>query len=128
KVVWSPLGDQIGARRQWIRGALVAMAVALLVVAGLPPTPLGLPLVVALFAFTTAAATQDVAIDAYTIELLVPGEEGVANGVRVSAYRAALVFAGGVLVALAARAGWPITFAVGAVGLLALALAIGRSP
>src|SRR5213076_1994256 len=75
-----------------------------------------------------AAATKGVAIDAYTIELLVPGEEGVANGVRVSAYRAALVFAGGVLVALAGRAGWPTTFAVAAVGLLALAFAIGRSP
>src|SRR5213592_4319994 len=128
KVLWSPLVDQVGERRQWIRGALIVMAAALLAVAALPAAPVAAPLVVALFAFTIAAATQDVAIDAYTIELLVPGEEGVANGVRVSAYRAALVFAGGVLVALAARAGWPITFAVGAVGLLALALAIGRSP
>src|SRR3989454_8672103 len=104
------------------------MAAALLAVAALPAAPVAAPLVVALFAFTIAAATQDVAIDAYTIELLVPGEEGVANGVRVSAYRAALVFAGGVLVALAARARWPITFAVRAVGLLVLAFAIGRSP
>src|SRR5205823_4956309 len=128
KVFWSPLVDQIGARRQWIRGALVAMAAALLVVAALPAAPVGLPLVVALFAFTTAAATQDVAIDAYTIELLAPGEEGVANGVRVSAYRGALVFAGGVLVALAARAGWPSTFALAAVGLLGLALVAGRAP
>src|SRR5438105_13603680 len=128
KVFWSPLVDQIGARRQWIRAALIAMAAALLVVAALPAAPVGLPLVVALFAFTTAAATQDVAVDAYTIELLAPGEEGVANGVRVSAYRAALIFAGGVLVALAGRAGWPVTFAVGAVGLLVLALGVGRSP
>ena len=128
KVFWSPLVDQVGERRQWIRGALIVMAAALLAVAALPAAPVAAPLVVALFVFTIAAATQDVAIDAYTIELLVPGEEGVANGVRVSAYRAALVFAGGVLVALAGRAGWPITFAVGAVGLLALALAIGRSP
>src|SRR5262249_60974864 len=79
-----------------------------------PAAPGALPLVIALFAFTTAAATQDVAVDAYTIELLAPGEEGVANGVRVSAYRAALIFAGGVLVALAGRAGWPTTFALAA--------------
>ncbi len=128
KVFWSPLVDQIGERRQWIQGALIVMAAALLAVAALPVAPIGALLVLALFTFTTAAATQDVAIDAYTIELLVPGEEGVANGVRVSAYRAALVFAGGVLVALAGRAGWPTTFAVAAVGLLALAFAIGRSP
>src|SRR3989449_7936343 len=128
KVFWSPLVDQVGERRQWIAAALATMAGALLLVQALPPAPVGTALVVALFAFTVAAATQDVAIDAYTIELLVPGEEGVANGVRVSAYRAALVFAGGVLVALAGRAGWPTTFAVAAVGLLALAFAIGRSP
>jgi len=128
KVFWSPLVDQVGARRQWIRAALVAMAAALLVVAVLPAAPVGVPLVVALFAFTTAAATQDVAIDAYTIELLAPGEEGVANGVRVSAYRAALIFAGGVLVALAGRAGWPVTFALAAVALLAIALVAGRAP
>src|SRR5207247_2008605 len=117
----SPLVDQVGERRQWIRGALIVMAAALLAVAALPAAPVAAPLVVALFVFTIAAATQDVAIDAYTIELLVPGEEGGANGVRVSAYRAALVFAGGVVVALAGRAGWPTTFAVAAVGLLALA-------
>jgi MFS transporter, PAT family, beta-lactamase induction signal transducer AmpG len=128
KVFWSPLVDQLGARRHWIRGALVAMAAALLVVAALPAAPVGVPLVVALFAFTTAAATQDIAIDAYTIELLAPGEEGVANGVRVSAYRAALIFAGGVLVALAGRAGWPPTFVLAAAGLLALALVAGRAP
>src|SRR5213593_1403585 len=116
KVFWSPLVDQVGERRQWIRGALIVMAAALLAVAALPAAPVAAPLVVALFVFTIAAATQDVAIDAYTIELLVPGEEGVANGVRVSAYRAALVFAGGVLVALAGRAGWPTTFAVAADG------------
>src|SRR5947208_14755985 len=120
KVLWSVLVEQVGERRQWIRGALIVMAAALLAVAALPAAPVGALLVLALFTFTIAAATQDVAIDAYTIELLAPGEEGVANGVRVSAYRAALVFAGGVLVALAARAGWPVTFAIAAVGLLAL--------
>src|SRR5205823_4190662 len=58
KVFWSPLVDQVGARRQWIRGALIAMAAALLVVATLPAAPVGLPLVIALFAFTTAAAAR----------------------------------------------------------------------
>src|SRR5438552_3593241 len=85
KVFWSPLVDQVGERRQWIAAALATMAGALLLVQELPPAPVGTALIVTLFAFTIAAATQDVAIDAYTIELLVPGEEGVANGVRVSA-------------------------------------------
>src|SRR5207249_9988127 len=77
KVVWSPLVDQVGARWQWIRAALIVMAGALLAVAALPAAPVGTLLVVALFAFTIAAATPDVAIDAYTIELLAPGEEEI---------------------------------------------------
>ncbi len=128
KVFWSPVVDQIGARRQWIRGALLVMAAALLAVAMLPPAPVAPALVIALFAFTIAAATQDIAIDAYTIELLVPGEEGVANGVRVSAYRAALIFAGGVLVALPVLTGWPFTFVLAAGSLIVIALAAGYAP
>jgi len=128
KVFWSPLVDQWGERRTWIVGALVAIAAALAAVALLPAAPVGAALLVALLVFTTAAATQDVAIDAYTIELLDPGEEGVANGVRVSAYRAALVAAGGVLVALAGSAGWPVTFLAAAALFLVLAAAVARLP
>jgi PAT family beta-lactamase induction signal transducer AmpG len=128
KVFWSPLVDQLGQRRQWIAGALAVMGAALLVVQGLPPSPVGPLLVVALLVFTTAAATQDVAIDAYTIELLATGEEGVANGVRVSAYRVALIVAGGVLVALASRAGWSAGFVGAAACLLLLAVVALRLP
>src|SRR5436309_12619644 len=128
KVFWSPLVDQGGERRQWIAAALAAMAGALLLVQELPPAPVGTALIATLIAFTIAAATQDVAIDAYTIELLVPGEEGIANGVRVSAYRAALIVGGGVLVALAARAGWRPTYSVAALGFLALAVTVFALP
>jgi PAT family beta-lactamase induction signal transducer AmpG len=78
--------------------------------------------------FTAAAATQDIAIDAYTIEMLTPGEEGVANGVRVAAYRVALIVAGGVLVALAGRAGWGGAFSGAAALLAVLAAAILMLP
>jgi PAT family beta-lactamase induction signal transducer AmpG len=128
KVFWSPLVDQLGERRHWMAGALTVMAAALLATGTLPPSPVGFALVAALFAFTIAAATQDVAIDAYTIELLEPGEEGVANGVRVSAYRAALIVGSGVLVAMASRAGWLAVFATGAALLVGLALATPRLP
>ena len=40
---------------------------------------------------TIASATQDMAIDAYTVALVGPEEQGAANGVRASAYRVALV-------------------------------------
>lgn len=128
KPLWAPLVDQLGERRQWITGALLTMAVALVAVQTLPAAPVGPVLTAVLFLFTVAAATQDIAIDAYTIELLAPGEEGIANGIRVSAYRAALIAGGGVLVALAARVGWRFTYVGAAAALGVLALAISRLP
>ena len=128
KVLWSPLVDQVGERRLWIAMCLVVMAAMLVALPMLPPAPVGLGLVVVLLVFTTAAATQDVAIDAYTIELLEPGEEGVANGLRVSAYRAALIVGGGVLVGLAVYATWSLAYAAAAVILAALALFVLRLP
>ena len=128
KVFWSPAVDQIGERRLWITACLVTMAAALAVLPHLPAAPVGLGLIVLLLVFTTAGATQDVAIDAYTIELLGPGEEGVANGVRVSAYRVALIVAGGALLAIVKWTSWTVSFTTAAVVLLALAFAVPLLP
>jgi len=59
---------------------------------------------------TTLSATQDVAIDSYSVGLIRREEEGAANGVRASAYRVALVCAGGGLVFLAAVLPWNSLF------------------
>jgi PAT family beta-lactamase induction signal transducer AmpG len=128
KVLWSPLVDQLGERRLWIAFSLLVMAAALVLVPALPAAPVGAVLFAVLLVFTIAAATQDVAIDAYTIELLEPGEEGVANGVRVSTYRAALIVAGGVLVGVAAYGGWPMVYGAAAAILGVMAVAVLRLP
>src|SRR5438132_1093293 len=81
-----------------------------------------------LILFAILSATQDIAIDAYTIELLEKHEMGVANGVRVTAYRIALIAAGGLVVAAAGLAGWGMVFVGGAV-LMGLASVIcSRAP
>jgi len=128
KVLWAPLVDRYGERRHWIAAALAVMGLSLLVLPLRDPASAPLVLWVSLLAFTTASATQDVAIDAYTIGLLDRGEEGVANGVRVSAYRAALIAGGGVLVILAGTIGWRGVYLVGALLLWCLALAAWRAP
>ena len=128
KVLWAPLVDRFGERRQWIAAALVTLAALSFAIPLLDPTRPTIWLWAILLAFTTASATQDIAIDAYTIGLLAPGEEGVANGVRVSAYRAALIVGGGGLVALAAWAGWRAVFWTTALALVVLAVLAARSP
>jgi PAT family beta-lactamase induction signal transducer AmpG len=72
--------------------------------------------------FTTLSATQDVAIDSYSVALVNREEEGAANGVRASAYRIALVFAGGGLVFLAGAIAWSSLFVLAAVVFVALGL------
>jgi len=128
KVLWSPLVDRFGTRRTWIAACLVVVG---LVLATLPAFSASAPSVwmwAALMLMTTASATQDIAIDAYTIGLLDHGEEGTANGVRVSAYRVALIVSGGGLLALAGALGWTAVFQMGAAVAFGLAVVVWRSP
>jgi len=128
KVLWSPLVDRFGRRQQWIAACLVVMAVLLAALPYFDATRPGAVLWAALLLLTTASATQDIAIDAYTIGLLDSGEEGVANGVRVSAYRVALIVGGGGLVILAGRLGWTAVYDAAALILLVLAFGAWCSP
>ncbi len=91
KVFWSPLVDRFGERRHWIAGALLAMAASLLTLAGQDLARLTAILWLALGLFCLASATQDIAIDAYTIGLVDRGEEGPANAMRNTAYRIGMV-------------------------------------
>ncbi len=128
KPLWAPLVDRFGERRQWIAAALAVMAVATFAIPLTDASTPGTLLVAAVLALTIAGATQDIAIDAYTIGLLAAGEEGVGNGVRVSAYRAALIASGGGLLLVAGRGGWELAFELAAVSFAALALAALRAP
>ncbi len=128
KVLWSPLVDRFATRQQWIIACLMLIALALTFLPTASITPPGAALWGLLLVLTVASATQDVAIDAYTIGLLGPGEEGIANGVRVSAYRAALIVGGGGLVIVAGWFGWPWVFRLAALVAIVLALLVWRSP
>jgi PAT family beta-lactamase induction signal transducer AmpG len=128
KVLWSPLVDRWGDRRAWIAGALFVMTGALLSLSGLVPgEALGL-LFALLLVYCLASATQDVAIDAYTIGLTERGQEGPVNATRVTAYRIGVVAAGGGLLLLPRWVGWSGTWGVAAALSGALALAVMRAP
>lgn len=128
KVLWSPLVDRFGERRQWISGCLVALAVLAAVIPAFDAAALSAGLWAVLLGVAVASATQDVAIDAFTIGLVAPGEEGEANGVRVSAARVALIASGGGMVMLAGVLGWPTVFSVAGVTFAFLALAARKAP
>lgn len=128
KVLWSPLVDSFGQRRHWITGALIAMAIILALLPFFPPAEPSRLLWALLLAFTVCSATQDIAIDAFTIELMDRGEEGAANSLRTGAYRAAMIVGGGGLVLLATWLPWAWMLRVGSAIFLGLALLAWRSP
>jgi PAT family beta-lactamase induction signal transducer AmpG len=115
KVLWSPLVDRFGEQRRWIAGCLLVMAGSLFALPGVEADSLGAPLLALLAAYCAASATQDVAIDAYTICLVERGEEGPANSMRITAYRGGLIAAGGGLVMLADGIGFGGSFLVAGV-------------
>ena len=127
KVLWSPLVDRFGERRGWIAACLAAMAASQLALAAVADGGVGPAVWVALALFCLASATQDIAIDAYTIGFVERGREGLANSVRITAYRAGLLAASGLLL-LPRWIGWPGAFATAAIALLVLAAAVLRCP
>jgi PAT family beta-lactamase induction signal transducer AmpG len=128
KVLWSPLVDRVGRREDWIGACLLAMSVLTAAIPLFEPGAIALGLWVVLIALTCASSTQDIAVDAYTIGLADDGEEGDINGVRVSAYRVALIVAGGGLLLFRNWLGWHGIFWAVAAIFAALALATRAMP
>jgi PAT family beta-lactamase induction signal transducer AmpG len=122
KWLWAPLVDRHGTRRQWIAGCLAGLAALTFALSTLRAGELGTGFWIVLVLIVLLSATQDVAIDAYTIQSTTTRELGVANSVRITLYRVAMLTAGGLLVWLAGRIGWSRSFAIGATLLAGLAV------
>jgi PAT family beta-lactamase induction signal transducer AmpG len=116
KFLWSPLVDAFGAYRRWISGALIGVAVALFGMTSTLPGPLFYGCVALL---ALASATQDIAVDAFTIRATPTDLLGPVNSIRVTTYRIALT-APGILALLAQHAGWGTAYSTAAVVALAI--------
>jgi MFS transporter, PAT family, beta-lactamase induction signal transducer AmpG len=123
KWLWAPLVDRHGSRRVWIAACLAGLAGLAFVLGSFEAGRLSTVFWIVLTCIVVLSATQDIAIDAYTIQSTTTRELGVANSVRITLYRIAMLTAGGLLVWLAGRVGWPTSLKAGA-GVLAL-LAVG---
>ena len=114
KILWSPFIDRytlpwMGRRRGWAAVSQVTLLALTLWLAGVGDHPDAAWIVGALaLALAFASATQDIAIDAYAVEILRPEEQGVAVGARTAIYRAAMYVSGGLSITLAAQYSWPL--------------------
>lgn len=118
KFLWSPLVDLISSKRSWIVGLelMVAVFTALL---SWPALSFDLALAAKIFVIIAfLAATHDIAIDGYYIQSLNDKDQAAFSGLRVGAYRIALLVGNGALVVLAGRVSWPVCF-LAAAGIMA---------
>ena len=112
KLLWSPWMDRytpprFGRKRGWILVGQVALFGLTLWLAGVSHRPDAVWVIGALtLAIAFASATQDIAIDAYAVEVLRRDEQGIATGSRTAFYRAAMLVAGGASITLAAASSW----------------------
>ena len=123
KFLWSPLMDrfapQRARKRAWVLVGqlLLSASVAALAFYAGRPTLAAISALSLLIAFSSS--TQDIAVDAYTVEVLRKEEQGLAVGARVALYRAAMYVSGAILVSLGPKIGWGRAFlGLGAVFLL----------
>jgi PAT family beta-lactamase induction signal transducer AmpG len=113
KVMWAPLMDRwalpwLGRRRGWAALMQVALFALTLALAGVGHVPEAPWVVLALaLAIAFASASQDIAIDAYSVDVLRPEEQGVAVGASRSIYRVAMYLAGAFSITLAGMYSWP---------------------
>ncbi len=128
KFFWSPLVHRYGDRRVWVLACMLGIATVLFALPFVNVAAVGVIVLVLMLGLTTLSATQDVAIDSYSVGLISRGEEGAANGVRASAYRVALVCAGGGLVFLAAVLPWNSLFILASVIFALLGFAVLTIP
>ena len=120
KFVWSPLMDRyspplprVGRKMAWAILTQILLLVLTLSLAGLQYHPDVVWIIGALtLAMAFASASQDIAIDAYAVEILRQDEQGIAVGARIAVYRSAMYVAGAVAITLAGLWSWQFVFAI----------------
>jgi PAT family beta-lactamase induction signal transducer AmpG len=120
KFLWSPLMDRyalplprLGRKLGWTLFWQLSLLAATLVLGGVAMKPEVIWIIGALtLAIAFASASQDIAIDAYAVEILEKHEQGVAVGARIAVYRAAMFVAGGLTITLAGLWSWPLMFTI----------------
>jgi MFS transporter, PAT family, beta-lactamase induction signal transducer AmpG len=118
KFLWAPAIDYTRHHRYWMASVDVAMGLVMVVFA--QSLGFGPWVWIAIGAFTLLSATNDIAIDGYTIEMLNKDELGLANGMRIAFYRVGMLSAGFILI-LTDHLGWAGAYVAAAILFVACA-------
>jgi len=120
KFLWAPLLDRylpplLGRRRGWIVILQALLAIDIALMSTSDPSTMIFRLEVFAVALVFLSASQDIVIDAYRVDLVLPRERGLASAVTGFGYRGAAMFASSVVILIAAYVGWHWAYATVAV-------------
>src|SRR5882762_10128755 len=121
KFLWSPLIDRLpipfltarlGRRRSWALAIQILLAFAILAMGMTDPRsdPAATAIAAVIVAFLSAS--QDIVIDAYRIELLLPEEQGAGAAATQWGYRFGMLASGAGALYAASFGGWHFAYAV----------------
>jgi len=137
KFVWAPLLDhwqlpgfkRLGRRRGWLLAAQLGVVACLLLMAALTPAQLGL-FIAATLGVAFFGATQDIAVDAYRIEIAPVDAQGALVATYSLGYRIGLIVAGAFAAIMADHIAWSLVYAVmaAAMGIPLVANLLAREP
>lgn len=121
KFLWAPAIDTYETKRWWTLGVELLLVGLLLVLAFASATTGSLWWMAIVFvALAFVAATHDIAIDGFYLEVLGERDQSRYVGYRVAAYRVALTVGAGLLVSLGGAVGWTAAWLLGAAVMAAL--------
>ena len=133
KFLWAPLVDRypipiLGRRRGWMLVMQIALALALVLLAGQNPVVALTPITVCAIFIVFCSATQDIAIDAWRTDISLPEERGPAAAATNLGYRAMSWLAAALALVLADYFGWRSSFLILAAVMLLFCFASWRAP
>jgi len=136
KFLWAPLVDRysfpfLGRRRSWILVTQLALAASIAAMGLYSPGGSMLPLALLAVLVAFLSATQDIAFDAYSTDVLRSDERAAGAAIKVLGYRLAMIVSGGLALVLADQwLGWQNTyFLMGAfMAVCALATLVAPEP
>jgi len=117
KWAWAPLLDRydmpfLGRRRGWILVFQLVVIAGLLAMGWYGPQRDFEVFVVLTIAVATAAASQDIVIDAYNTDILTPSERAAGSAAYVMGYRTAMLVAGMLALILADHLAWEAVYSL----------------
>ncbi|MGC9457285.1 MAG: AmpG family muropeptide MFS transporter [Halothiobacillaceae bacterium] len=115
KFLWAPLLDRFvppifGRRRGWMLVTQLALIVALAGMAMTDPSEQLWQMATLALMVAFLSASQDIALDAWRTDTLLPAERGFGAALFVAGYRVGMLVAGAVALILGDQIGWSLTY------------------